>query len=77
MAVYLARMGVGTLILADFDVVEPTNLNRQHYAVGHLGMPKTVAMGTIINSINPYLKIVLHQVELDPSNIQESFTKRR
>ena len=26
----LARLGVGKMILYDFDVVEPSNLNRQH-----------------------------------------------
>jgi len=72
-AVSLARMGVGTLILADFDVVEPTNLNRQQYAVDHIGMAKTSAMGQIISTINPYLKIALHQVELTRDNIPEIF----
>ena len=31
-AVSLARIGVGNLLLVDFDVVEPSNLNRHHYA---------------------------------------------
>ncbi len=72
-AISLARMGVGTLILADFDVVEPTNLNRQQYAVNHIGMAKTTAMAQIIDTINPYLKIVLHQVELNRDNVPEVF----
>ncbi|MFH1117200.1 MAG: sulfur carrier protein ThiS adenylyltransferase ThiF [Pseudomonadota bacterium] len=72
-AVYLARMGVGKLILADFDVVEPTNLNRQHYAVDHIGMAKTAAMGSIIAAINPYIEVVLHQTALDRDNIPEVF----
>ena len=32
-ATALARVGIGTLIIADFDVVEPSNLNRQQYFV--------------------------------------------
>ena len=39
-AMMLARSGIGRLLLIDFDVVEPSNLNRQHYMVSHLGMPK-------------------------------------
>ena len=32
-AVSLARLGVGRLVLVDFDVVDVTNLNRQHYTM--------------------------------------------
>ena len=43
-AMMLARSGIGRLLLIDFDVVEPSNLNRQHYMVSHLGMPKAEAI---------------------------------
>lgn len=37
-AINLARTGVGHLHLIDFDIVEPSNLNRQQYKIKHLGM---------------------------------------
>ena len=36
-AVALARVGVGRLVIADFDVVEPSNLNRQQYFIDQIG----------------------------------------
>ncbi len=69
----LARVGIGTLILVDFDLVEPSNLNRQHYAVGDIGMAKADAMGRILEEINPYLNIVTHKVVLDRDNIPRIF----
>ncbi len=72
-AAALARVGVGTLILADFDVVEPSNLNRQQYEIGHIGMPKTRAMVDVLMRINPYLTYRPHQVMLDRSNTPEIF----
>ena len=39
-AVMLARIGVGQLLLVDFDIVEPSNLNRQSYYISHLGIAK-------------------------------------
>ena len=44
LAVFLARLGIGHMILVDFDVVDITNLNRQHYTMKDLGVPKTLAL---------------------------------
>jgi sulfur carrier protein ThiS adenylyltransferase len=71
----LARVGIGTLILADFDMVEPSNLNRQHYSVRHIGLAKADAMGMILEDINPYLNVVTHKVILDRDNIPILFQK--
>lgn len=53
----LARVGVGTLILADFDVVEPSNLNRQQYFIDQIGLPKTRALQENLARMNPYVTI--------------------
>ena len=74
-AIALARVGIGTLILADFDLVEPSNLNRQHYALKHIGMAKVDAMAKILTGINPYLNILTHNVVLDRDNIPQVFQK--
>jgi len=72
-AIALARVGVGTLILVDFDVVEPSNLNRQQYFTHQIGMPKVDALRETLSKINPYLKIVTHQERLDPTNLERIF----
>lgn len=72
-AVALVRMGIGTLILADFDLVEPSNLNRQQYSIEHIGMPKTDAMTQILLSVNPYIRVITHDVSLDRNNIPQIF----
>jgi sulfur carrier protein ThiS adenylyltransferase len=74
-AIALARVGIGTLILADFDLVEPSNLNRQHYTINHIGMAKTDAMAEILASINPYIQVITHRVVLDRDNIPRVFDK--
>ncbi|MBI2435246.1 MAG: sulfur carrier protein ThiS adenylyltransferase ThiF, partial [Candidatus Hydrogenedentes bacterium] len=72
-AVALARSGVGRLILADFDVVEPSNLNRQQFFVDQLGLPKAEAMAANLARINPYVYVDTHQVRLTPENIPALF----
>jgi len=72
-AIALARVGVGKLILVDFDVVEPSNLNRQQYFVHQIGMPKAEALSKSIADINPYVKIDAHQERLDRDNVERIF----
>lgn len=68
-AIMLARTGVGTLHLIDFDIVEPSNLNRQQYKIKHLGMLKTKALSNEISEINPYINIVTDNVKLTEDNL--------
>ncbi|GFP77392.1 sulfur carrier protein ThiS adenylyltransferase ThiF [Clostridium fungisolvens] len=72
-AVALARMGIGKLLLIDFDIVEPSNLNRQYYFVRHIGMKKTEAMKDIINDCNPFVDVEIKDIRLDESNIEDIF----
>lgn len=72
-AVALARIGVGRLILADFDVVEPSNLNRQQYFVDQIGLPKVLALRDNLARINPYVRVTAHNERLTPENIPERF----
>lgn len=73
-AIALARIGVGKLILVDFDVVEPSNLNRQQYYISHLGMYKTDAMKGLIEQINPFITVETHTVRIDEGNAMELFS---
>ncbi|GFE60340.1 sulfur carrier protein ThiS adenylyltransferase ThiF [Geobacter sp. AOG2] len=72
-AVALARVGVGRLVIADFDVVEPSNLNRQQYFIDQLGQPKVDALAENIARINPYIEVESHQAMLCPENIPAVF----
>ncbi|MEW6376317.1 MAG: sulfur carrier protein ThiS adenylyltransferase ThiF [Thermodesulfobacteriota bacterium] len=72
-AMALARIGVGTLILVDFDVVEPSNLNRQQYFLHQIGMPKVEALQENISRINPYVKIQPCNEKLDRNNVERIF----
>lgn len=56
-AIMLARIGVGHLLLVDYDVVEPSNLNRQSYFISHLGMKKTDALQKQLAEINPFIEV--------------------
>lgn len=72
-AVALARIGVGELVLADWDVVEPSNLNRQQYFIGQIGLRKTEALAENLRRINPGVRLELHPVELTAENIPAVF----
>jgi len=72
-AVALARVGVGTLILADYDMVSESNLNRQYYFLSQVGEPKSQALKRVIHHINPSVSVIAYEKKLDPEHILRYF----
>ena len=73
-AAALARCGVGTLVIADFDIIEASNLNRQYYFTNQVGKLKTEALKENIRKINPDVAVINYQKILDNQNITEIFS---
>ncbi len=74
LSLYLAAAGVGTLGLADFDVVDVSNLQRQiiHFT-GDVGRPKIDSAEEKLRAINPDLIVRRHEHAVDSSNALELF----
>ena len=69
---YLAAAGVGTLGIADDDVVDLTNLQRQIvHATGSVGRPKTESAKDMITALNPGIDVITHNMRLDARNADE------
>ncbi len=72
-ALALARVGVGHLILVDFDEVNISNLHRQHYGICDIGSYKTEAILKQLKMINPYITYEIHTKKLTADNSAEIF----
>ncbi len=72
-AVALARAGIGKLIIADSDVVELSNLNRQYYFLSDVGKQKTAALKSHLLHINPALRVKTHTLEFSADNVPQLF----
>lgn len=53
----LARCGFSKFVLIDFDIVEPSNLNRQFYFLKQIGKPKVEALKKNLLQINPAIEV--------------------
>jgi len=73
-AVALARVGVGKLIIADFDVVEKSNLNRQYYFFDQIGEKKVIALKDNIKKINSEVNVRAYDIKLNPKNLIKIFS---
>ncbi len=73
LAIALARLSVGKLVIADFDVVEPSNLNRQQYFIDQIGLFKVDALKANLGKINPFLDVDPINRKLDESNLGATF----
>ena len=73
-AAALARSGVGTLVISDFDKIEESNLSRQYYFTDQVGMMKTIALKENLARINPDVFVIIYQKKLDRENIPVIFS---
>ena len=72
MALYLTAAGVGTIGLVDFDVVDYTNLQRQViHGTKDVGKPKIDSAIETMNDINPFVKVIRHEVALTSENAMD------
>ncbi|MCA0349572.1 MAG: ThiF family adenylyltransferase [Bacteroidetes bacterium] len=72
----LARCGVGTLTVLDFDTVEETNIVRQGYKISDIGNYKVDALGKEVASINPevsYIGITKNFLDMDDEELDTIF----
>lgn len=73
MAVTLVRTGIGALVIADFDRVEASNLNRQQFFLSQLGETKVDALKSNLEKIHPFTLLEMHQIRINEENVVPIF----
>ncbi|MEN6430469.1 MAG: sulfur carrier protein ThiS adenylyltransferase ThiF [Coriobacteriales bacterium] len=69
----LVRAEIGTLVLVDFDTVDPSNLNRQFYFADQVGRLKTEACMENLLRIDPNADLVVTNTRVTENNLAEIF----
>jgi len=71
-AYYLAAAGVGTIGIADADIVDLSNLQRQIiHNQDRVGMPKVESARETIQALNPDVKVITYNHRVDEDNLRE------
>ncbi|MTW21521.1 HesA/MoeB/ThiF family protein [Allochromatium palmeri] len=71
-ALYMAAAGVGRLLLADFDRVDLSNLQRQIlHTTDRLGQTKAESARHALRALNPGVELVTVETSLTPENLAE------
>src|SRR5688500_19804215 len=69
-SLYLAAAGVGTIGLADIDVVSPSNLQRQViFGVSTIGVEKVKAAAKRLKALNPDVDVIEHKTVVNSANV--------
>ncbi|MFU8842442.1 MAG: sulfur carrier protein ThiS adenylyltransferase ThiF [Bacteroidales bacterium] len=72
-AISLARVGIGKIILADFDNVTVKNLNRQYFFREQVGQKKVFALKDNIFFIDAKINVEAHDIRLNSENLTTVF----
>jgi sulfur-carrier protein adenylyltransferase/sulfurtransferase len=71
----LAGAGVGTIGIADFDIVSVSNLHRQQlYNYNDTGKLKILAAAERLNAYNPFIEVHKHHLQVDEANVLDLFS---
>lgn len=72
-AMFLVRSGFVNFVIADFDIVSASNLNRQFFFESQIGMRKIDALCENLTLINSSVNIEKHCVRVDRGNVLKIF----
>ena len=72
-AAMLVRSGISKLVIADFDIIQESNLNRQFFFYDQIDKPKADTLKKNLLNINPDAQIEAHVVRLDPEKVVQLF----
>lgn len=73
---YLAAAGVGTIGLVDFDTIDESNLQRQVlFTTEDVGKLKVEVAAEKLQKLNPYIKVIAHNLHLTSENALEVIQK--
>lgn len=71
-SVYLAAAGVGHIVIADFDTVDISNLQRQvFYTMASVGGPKVAVLYSHIKELNPDIRLTVVSEPVGCDNITD------
>ncbi len=74
-AISLARIGVCSFVIVDFDHVDESNLNRQYYFREQIGDRKVDALSLNMTRINKAIRIESHAVRIESEDVKTLFGK--
>ena len=74
-AIALVRCGFEKLVIADFDTIALSNLNRQQYFSDDLGKSKVECLAAYLQKINPSIDCQIEQLRINSENVHDLFSE--
>lgn len=72
-ALNLVRVGFRRLTIADFDIIDPSNLDRQFYFLDQVGMSKIEALKINLSRVNPDIEITPYNRKIAAPDVKDIF----
>ena len=66
----------GKIVIADFDTIDLSNLNRIQAGLNNLGLPKTIITARKISEIDPYIEVVCYNEGITHQNINDFYAEK-